>query len=236
MGDDSDDLPITEELVKLVTGQFDLGSVLTLPLCGLGRPPVIKLHFRSGTARSSRPPPPDAAAPAAAAHSAAPAAGTAPAPPPPGVAPTSPMSPRAAAAHHSLDLASRLAGVPTGNVMVMLKRGRAPKHCPWGIELDASMKFTRCTLQSVAQGDDEMRACVGMTLTTINGQVPGADSTHPNSTTTGPGDANQTVACAADLVPSATSQDEKLVQKQAKAAPKDTGRKAQKLKAAEGSG
>eukprot|EP00662_Eupelagonemidae_sp_cell21_P013405 gene13406-6492_t len=118
----------------------------------------------------------------------------------------------------------------------MLKRGRAPKHCPWGIELDASMKFTRCTLQSVAQGDDEMRACVGMTLTTINGQVPGADSTHPNSTTTGPGDANQTVACAADLVPSATSQDEKLVQKQAKAAPKDTGRKAQKLKAAEGSG
>lgn len=36
MGDDGDDLPITEELVKLVTGQFDLASVLTLPLCGLG--------------------------------------------------------------------------------------------------------------------------------------------------------------------------------------------------------
>eukprot|EP01065_Artemidia_motanka_P044841 TRINITY_DN6444_c0_g1_i1.p1 TRINITY_DN6444_c0_g1~~TRINITY_DN6444_c0_g1_i1.p1 ORF type:complete len:260 (+),score=88.83 TRINITY_DN6444_c0_g1_i1:57-782(+) len=34
--EDCDDLAITEELVKLVTGQFDLASVLTLPLPGLG--------------------------------------------------------------------------------------------------------------------------------------------------------------------------------------------------------
>ena len=30
------DVEITPELIKLVTGQFDLGSVLSLPLCGLG--------------------------------------------------------------------------------------------------------------------------------------------------------------------------------------------------------
>eukprot|EP01062_Namystynia_karyoxenos_P083716 TRINITY_DN9686_c0_g1_i1.p1 TRINITY_DN9686_c0_g1~~TRINITY_DN9686_c0_g1_i1.p1 ORF type:complete len:270 (+),score=98.71 TRINITY_DN9686_c0_g1_i1:85-810(+) len=36
MAEPGEDLPISEELVKLVTGQFDLASVLTLPLGGLG--------------------------------------------------------------------------------------------------------------------------------------------------------------------------------------------------------